>query len=559
MKTIRTLLLLIISLNTKAQIPALDWANTTGGSDGDKVYSIVTDNVGSVYTTGYFQDTADFDPGSGVLTMVGYYGNSVFVTKYNSSGNFSWAISIPQCSGFSITADADCNVYVIGNFHDSADFDPGIGLHMLYSTGARDIFILKLDSSGNFIWANSFGGNSDDNGFSICLENSNSICITGEFRDTVDFDPSVSNDILISDASADDFIGRYDLSGNLIWVKRIGGTGYDDGASITSDSDGNIISVGGFDGTTDFDPGVGSFLLSATGWDIFISKLDSNGNFVWAKHFSGGVYSNVNDVIVDASKNVYVTGSFQNTYDFDPGAGVANLISNGSDDLFLCKLSSTGNFIWVKQIGGANQESGTSFVIDQSQRLFMTGYFWGTVDFDPGSGADSLISSGNFDFFISTFDLNGNSLLSFNIGGTGNDEAWNIACDNTGNIFLGGYFYNTVDFDATASSDIHSSIGNDDFFVMKFNPGSVGMQDLKINSDIFIYPNPVSDYLTIQSKSIYKNCKLEITNTIGEKIISQEINSVKTNINIQALPSGVYFTSVTMESGKTWNQKFIKQ
>ena len=335
MKTIRTLLLLIISLNTKAQIPALDWANTTGGSDGDKVYSIVADNVGSVYTTGYFQDTADFDPGSGVLTMVGYYGNSVFVTKYNSSGNFSWAISIPRCSGFSITTDADCNVYVIGNFHDSADFDPGIGLHMLYSAGARDIFILKLDSSGNFIWANSFGGNSDDNGFSICLENSNSICITGEFRDTVDFDPSVSNDILISDASADDFIGRYDLSGNLIWVKRIGGTGYDDGASITSDSDGNIISVGGFDGTTDFDPGVGSFLLSATGWDIFISKLDSNGNFVWAKHFAGGVYSNVNDVIVDASKNVYVTGSFQNTYDFDPGAGVANLISNGSDDLFL--------------------------------------------------------------------------------------------------------------------------------------------------------------------------------------------------------------------------------
>lgn len=559
MKTIRTLLLLIISLNTKAQIPALDWANTTGGSDGDKVYSIVADNVGSVYTTGYFQDTADFDPGSGVLTMVGYYGNSVFVTKYNSSGNFSWAISIPRCSGFSITTDADCNVYVIGNFHDSADFDPGIGLHMLYSAGARDIFILKLDSSGNFIWANSFGGNSDDNGFSICLENSNSICITGEFRDTVDFDPSVSNDILISDASADDFIGRYDLSGNLIWVKRIGGTGYDDGASITSDSDGNIISVGGFDGTTDFDPGVGSFLLSATGWDIFISKLDSNGNFVWAKHFAGGVYSNVNDVIVDASKNVYVTGSFQNTYDFDPGAGVANLISNGSDDLFLCKLSSTGNFIWVKQIGGANQESGTSFVIDQSQRLFMTGYFWGTVDFDPGSGADSLISSGNFDFFISTFDLNGNSLLSFNIGGTGNDEAWNIACDNTGNVFLGGYFYNTVDFDATASSDIHSSNGNDDFFVMKFNPGSVGTQDLKINSDIFIYPNPTSEYLTVQSKLFCNNCKLEITNTIGEKILSQEINSTKTQINIQPLASGVYFIGVEMESGEIWNQKFIKQ
>lgn len=94
---------------------------------------------------------------------------------------------------------------------------------------------------------------------------------------------------------------------------------------------------------------------------------------------------------------------------------------------------------------------------------------------------------------------------------------------------------------------------------MKFNPASVGVQDLKINSDIFIYPNPVSDYLTVQSKLFCNNCKLEITNTIGEKILSQEINSTKTQINILSLPSGVYFIFVKTDSGKTWNQKFIKQ
>lgn len=561
MKNIFSFLVIFISLNVRGQIPSLDYANTSGSSEGDRTNSIITDGAGNIYAAGYFHDTVDFDPGAGVLNLNGEISQATFIVKYNSSGSVAWAKEFLHSYPYSITIDSSASIYVTGSFIDSSDFDPGNGVHILHSSGSRDIFILKLDSSGNFIWANSIGGSVDDNGFSICMSNSNSICVAGEFGDTVDFDPGSGITDLISSANPDGYVARYDLSGNLIWAKSFSGTGFNNNVSVTTDNLGNIISIGGFVGTTDFDPGATTFNITSGPWDMFISKLNSNGNFIWAKQFAGNDFSNVNHVVIDQSNNIYVTGSFDGTFDFDPDAGVANLISNGGDDLYLCKLNSNGNFIWVKQIGSANQQSGTSMVIDHSNRICLTGYFYGICDFDTGAGTDSLTTNGGFDFFLSMLDLNGNTLYSFNIGGIGYDEAWSITCDNSDNVFLGGHFGGTVDFDATTSSDIHSSNGNEDFFVLKFNPSAASISEIKSSDNLLIYPNPATNQLTVESVGSQQHAvsRIEITDALGRKLFSIAKPLPTSTIQLQTFSAGIYFIKVYFGDGEMEVKKFMKE
>ena len=157
------------------------------------------------------------------------------------------------------------------------------------------------------------------------------------------------------------------------------------------DSSGNVYTTGYFFFDVDFDPGAGSTELTSAGSnDVFVSKLDPLGNFVWAKRF-GGPSSQVSfSIAVDDSGNVYTTGYFQGTADFDPGSGTSNLTSVGSEDVFVSKLNSVGNFVWAKSFGGI----GYSVAVDSSGNVYTTGYFAGTEDFDPGAGTSNILSLG---------------------------------------------------------------------------------------------------------------------------------------------------------------------
>src|SRR5690606_23904636 len=140
-------------------------------------------------------------------------------------------------------------------------------------------------------------------------------------------------------------------------------------------------------GTVDFDPGVGVYNLTSLGYDdIFIQKLDSNGDFLWAKRM-GSTGSNIgHSIAVDTAGNVYTTGTFGGTVDFDPGVGTFNLTSAGGVDIFIQKLDSNGDFLWAKRMGGIGREQGSSITIDALGNVYTTGSFEEEVDFDPGVG-----------------------------------------------------------------------------------------------------------------------------------------------------------------------------
>ena len=396
------------------------WAQSFGGTNFDIGISIAVDASGNVYTMGSFRGTVDFDPGTGTANLTAGGGKDIFILKMDTFGNFQWARSFGAASteSRSMTVDASGNVYTTGNFNGTVDFDPGTGTAETYELTAMgrspDIFIQKLDTSGNFQWAKSMGGTGFDGGHSITVDASGNVYTTGSFEGTVDFDPGAGTTNLSTSGSDDNdiFVQKLNTSGDFQWARSFGASNNnnDIGRSITVDASGNIYTAGDFSGTADFDPGTGAtetYELTSTGRaEVFVQKMDASGDFQWARSF-GAALSNdwVRSITVDASGDVYTTGTFQGTVDFDPGTETTYLSAAGDTDtdIFIQKMDASGDFQWAHSFGGPTNntvDNGFSIIADASGNLYITGDFQGTVDFDPGTGTTNLISQGGGDIFV---------------------------------------------------------------------------------------------------------------------------------------------------------------
>lgn len=312
------------------------------------------------------------------------------------------------------------------------------------------VAVLANAQVATFQWVKQFGGVDNENGWSITTDMSGNVYTTGRFQGTIDFDPGVGvfNLTATGNAYEDIFISKLDVSGNFVWAKQMGGTSNEEAWSIVVDTVGNVYTTGWFQGTADFDPGIGVFNLTAPGNEnIFISKLDSSGNYVWAKNIGGASNDNGYDISVDPFGNVYVTGFFEGVADFDPGVGTFNLTSSGSSDIFVAKLNSFGGFLWAKGFGDVTSaDKGFSVALDLLGNVYTTGFFNGTVDFDPGVGVDNLIANNSYSTFILKLDALGNYIWAKSVGGTSSTNGRSIAVDAQGNSYTCGSFYGTTDF-----------------------------------------------------------------------------------------------------------------
>lgn len=251
----------------------------------------------------------------------------------------------------------------------------------------------------------------------------------------------------------------------LDWVGSVGGAGTDNALHVTVDNNGNVYTTGYFEGTVDFDPSPAATMLTAVGgFDIFVQKMDANGNLLWVKQMGGNLTEYGYSIATDKYGNVYTMGYFQGMVDFDPSAATMNVVSNGFYDVFIQKLDANGNFQWVKQMGGTFDDYGTAMTIDTSGNLYTSGYFGDVVDFDPNAGTINLGSKGAFDFFVQKLDKNGNLIWAKSMGGTLPDYSNAMAIDPDRNVFLTGHFEGTADFDPGAGvANLTASVGYDIF------------------------------------------------------------------------------------------------
>ncbi len=510
------------------------WALQAGGTSYDYGYGIAVDGSGNSYVTGYFSGTVDFDPGAGTANLTSAGSGDIFIAKYDASGNYVWAGNMGGTFadyGYGIAVDGSGNSYVTGYFQGTADFDPGAGTANLTSAGSRDIFIAKYDASGNYVWAGNMGGTSYDIGYGIAVDGSGNSYVTGYFQGTADFDPGTGTANLSSAGSIDIFIAKYDASGNYVWAGNMGGTSNEFGFGIAVDGSGNSYVTGYFEGTVDFDPGTGTANLSSAGNnDIFIAKYEASGNYAWAIQ-AGGTSNDIGyGIAVDGSGNSYVTGYFQGTVDFDPGTGTVNLSSAGGYDIFIAKYDASGNYAWAIQAGGTSDEFGFGIAVDGSGNSYVTGYFQGTADFDPGAGTANLTSAGNNDIFIAKYDASGNYVWAGNMGGTSADYGYGIAVDGSGNSYVTGYFQGTADFDPSANTYNLTSAGSSDIFVAKVKPDG----SLPVELTSFIVENTLEGVLcTWNTESEFENFGFILERRIKGDISTQasswtEIASYKT-------------------------------
>jgi hypothetical protein len=548
MKRTGTLLLALFLGVITSNAQNYQWAKSLGGPSTDHGYSIAVDGSGNVYTTGSFQNTVDFDPGPGTSFITTTGQKDIFISKLDAAGNFLWAKNMGGTyiqEAYSIAVDGSGNVYTTGYFGLTADFDPGPGFSYLTSAGTNDIFISKLDPAGNFLWAKRIGGLTYDEGYSIAVDGSGNVYTTGNFEGTVDFDPGPGTSNLTSVGGIDMFICKLDGAGNFLWAKSMGGNSDVLGNSIAVDASGNIHTTGSFAGTVDFDPGTGTYNLLSVFREVFISKLDAAGNFLWAKSVGGNGDDRGHSIAVDASGNVYTTGRFSLTGDFDPGAGTSNLISEGSADIFILKLDSAGNFGWATSMGGLSFDVGNSIAVDGSGNVYTNGDFQGTVDFDPGPGTSDLTSAGERDVFVSKLDPAGNLVWAQSVGSTIADRGRSIAVDGSGNVLTTGSFASTADFDPGAGISNLTSAGSYDVFISKLGATSVGVMENSFGTSLTVYPTPTNGAVSINLGATHDDVAVIIRDQLGQEVLSASYsNSDLLQLSI-AGEAGMYLVEVS--------------
>lgn len=510
--------------------------------------------------------------GSFPITFLGGNADGVLTKLNQTDGTIEW---IKQFGGggdevvIDTTIDAAGNYYITGYMTGAGslalDADPGTAVFPLPVTSLlanRDIFIVKLDAAGNFVW-----------GKSMCS-------------------PS--------------------------------GAGNDDVSTIKLDSQGNILLAGSFV-FIDFDPGSGTQTYTSVGnSDSFIVKLTNNGDFVWVKILSGTSNKKIMDMELDANDNIYVAGRFQGTIDLDPDAVATDTKTTaGNFDTFLAKYNSSGNYVWGNSYGSTAADKPEKILVN-GNNVFVSGSFTGTVDLDPSTtGTNSVTAAAGQDAYLSKFSIDGVYSSSFVIPGTTTnlDVVRDIYIDqNTNNIYISGLFqsitlnssvFNSVDANADAfylklNSDMtYSSIyliqgalaqsvplimqlsttkfiaagaskSNADYdytsntstevpsnaltytYITKFDfeTTTMGVDDILLNNSLKIFPNPTkSDVNFITNTSING---VYIYNLDGKLVFSQNRSNIE-KINISILPQGTYILQTVDEKGKKLQTKLIKK
>jgi|GEM_PF-6063104 len=423
--------LLFVAQEVFAQAPGWTWANKTGGSGTDYVQAAAADVAGNVYVGGsFYSTTVTF----GSTTLVNTGLTDLFLVKYDVTGNVLWAKGWGQPGSdwvTSVTTDASGHVYLTGHFNSTSIT---FGAFTLVTTGAYDMFIVKLDGAGNVLWAHSAGGSQVDFGYSVSTDLSGNVFVAGSFSSPYVLFGATT---LPNMGGSDIYLVKYGPAGNILWARCAGESAEDGAYVVAADGAGNVYITGSFGSSSII---FGSVTLNNTAFcvdEIFITKYDGAGNTLWAKVAVGTGTDIALGLAADASGNVFITGySFSVTLAF----GAITLSNPGSSSaIFIACYDPGGNPVWATKPGLG---IGTAIATDACGDVYATGYY-GTSPITFGS--TTLANSGSYDIYAAKYDASGNVLWAQGAGGTNYDVPYSISASPvTGDVYVAGYFMSTA-------------------------------------------------------------------------------------------------------------------
>ncbi len=450
------------ALNIGSILVKNGWAQTWGGSWSTFGDETETDGDGNVYVSGTFSDTVDFDPSIDMEehTSNGY--TDLYVTKFNASGGHDWAATWGSSSYdkpcLFTPSDSD-GVYVAGRFLDSIDLDPGPGTDVHTSSAASiDNYLFKLDTNGNYLWGVSWGNGTEDSVNGIDTDNEGNVYLAGSFWGSIDLDPGPNVDEYVSEGNTDAYMVKFDAHGNLVWALTWGSGGYDTADDLLVDDSGNIYVHGDIQYTVDLDPGPGTDEVHAGQGGVYLSKLDTSGNYYWNSEWFKNHSAPCQKMAFDSHGNILFTG------------GYIGFLSQTW--LFVRKMDDSGNGLWEVSWGIPQPKKGDGLCVDDDGNIYVTGIFTGLVDLDPGPGFDEHDANGSVDSYLIKLDPSGNYIwgraleysMSSTIPGIGPDVA---AFQNS--LFVSGTFRGTCDLDPGPGKDHHTSDDQYSAYLTRFN------------------------------------------------------------------------------------------
>ncbi|WP_411767039.1 T9SS type A sorting domain-containing protein [Winogradskyella sp. A3E31] len=575
MKKFYLLCFMLFAFHLAFNAQTLQWAKATGGTGSDYAKDAVVDASGNVYIVGEFSGTVDFDPGANTVNRNSNGGLDIFVLKLDNNGNFVWIRTYGGTAdevARTVTLDDSGKVIIGGGFRNTVNFsNTGTPLNRT-SNGGVDAFILGLTAGGANDYILTFGGTGNDNVFDNKVDFNNDLIVTGNFSATADLNPTSGIQNETAGGLTDPYVMKLSLgtSGpSFSWAKTF--TGNDTaftsfGRALDLDSSNNIISVGRFRGTNDFDPGPGAANKSHTGiYNSYISKLDSNGNFVFVKTLDGGEPFpegegvEIMDIVIDSNNDIVTTGRFDGTTDFDPNAGTNNLSSvNATGDnkqsLFLWKLSNSGSLIWVRDFDSTSDTlSSFSVDIDSNDDLYFSGRFSDNYQQNPSSSS-FLTANGTFNGFMTKMTSAGSYQYTLKVGENGTDYIQRTIIDGSDIIQVGRYS-GSIDLAPGASTLTFNSNGNSDFFIQKLQENSLSNGDFS-TTNIKIYPNPTKQFILINGLEAFN---YQVITLQGKKLLEGNYTSGLDKIDVSSLSSGMYIISISNQDGsQSMTHKILK-
>ena len=528
--------LLVAGPAARAQAPAWQAAVTSfqTGGNSSRIQASAADVNGNVYVAGTFSGTIVL----GTIGLISAGSNDVFVAKWSSaSGNFVWAQRAggPAADEAAAIAVNGASVYLTGTFTGTAAF----GGTALVSAGAVDVFVAKLTDAGpaaSFVWAQRAGGSLQDRSFGVAVSGA-SVYLTGIFEGTTTFGGTAP---LVSAGSFDVFVAKLTdagASGTFSWARRAGGPSLEFAGGVAA-SGTSVYLTGGFTGTAAFG---GTALTSAGSSDVFVAKLTdagSSGAFAWAQRAGGTGFDNAAAVAVSGA-NVYITGNFSGTTSF----GAAFLVSVGSDDAFVAKLTDTGpagSFVWAQRGGGPGADAGY-FVAVSGANVYASGYFNDAASF----GSTALIGIGNEAFLAKFVDAGGAGSVAWaqRGGGPGSDVADGVAVGGQ-NVYVVGYVTPPATFGPFAfAAPTNTFVG---FLASLRDPTLTATRPALSAESIALFPNPAHTATTVRLPAVpgAATATLTLLDGLGRTVRRQQVAlpaaGAAAEVSVAGLAPGLY-------------------
>ena len=465
----------IISYGQLASTLNLDWGKSWGSLQNESGNILKSDSDGNIYMAGVFEKGFTYTISNIEYKTTSFGNKDIFFAKLNINGELVYLQTIGGADNDvlqDMTVDATGNVYLCGNFTNAINLR-STDSTQYHSQEDIDFFVAKYDTRGKCEFARTFGDYGDDICKNIKTDTKGNIFICGYFSDKLRFKRKADQlEGLYSRGLNDVYFVKFNSNGDALWARNFNPNTNSNEESLCMDTDklGNVYLAGIF--INDMDVNTGSKNVKITSIinskDLYFSKYDSLGNFLFAKTIGNFNLEYVHQLCINQNSDIILAGAFEKELDFNPSFNISNILTspNGPSG-FVAGYSSNGTFKYAQRLPYAGSNNLYAMVTDEQSNIYLTGSFFGEQSFSGFGIKDTMVvSEGNNDIFIAKYGSSGKLKALHTMGGVSNEVPFNICKGLQGKLYVIGTFEDTTTFQIGTSAVKLFSKGKEDIFLL---------------------------------------------------------------------------------------------